>query len=61
MGSGLSFIFIPLFLYVSLVVILCVKIADNTSWKMGWLFAAALIFFPAGLLTVVGMYESGAW
>ncbi|MEV6052336.1 hypothetical protein [Streptomyces sp. NPDC052107] len=61
MGSGLSFIFIPLFLYVTLVVILCVKVADKTSWKMGWLFATALIFFPAGVLTIAGMYESGTW
>ncbi|MFI1072318.1 hypothetical protein [Streptomyces puniciscabiei] len=27
------------------------EVADNTSWKMGWLFATTLIFFPAGLLT----------
>ncbi|MER6731542.1 hypothetical protein [Streptomyces puniciscabiei] len=37
------------------------KVADNTSWKMGWLFATALIFFPAGLLTDGRPYESGAW
>ncbi|MEV6024146.1 hypothetical protein [Streptomyces sp. NPDC052036] len=61
MGSGFSFIFIPLFLYVTLVVLLCVKIADNTSWKMGLLFATALIFLPAGILTIGGMYEAGAF
>jgi hypothetical protein len=59
MGAGL--ILVPLFFYLTLVVLLCVKVADRTSWKMGWLFAVALIFGPAALLTVGGLYESGVW
>ncbi|MFF0159945.1 hypothetical protein ACFYRY_20780 [Streptomyces sp. NPDC005263] len=61
MGSGLAFIFIPLFLYVTPVALLCVKVADRTSWKMGWLFATALILAPAALLTVGALYDSGVW
>ncbi|MFC4503628.1 MULTISPECIES: hypothetical protein [Streptomyces] len=61
MGSGLTLILIPLFLYVTPVVLLCVKIADRTSWKIGWLFAAALILAPAALLTIGGLYDSGVW
>ncbi|WP_393083881.1 hypothetical protein [Streptomyces sp. LN704] len=61
MGSGLGFIFIPLFFYVTLAALLCVKIAEKNSWKMGLLFAAVLIFLPAGSLTLIGMHEAGAW
>ncbi|WP_369392383.1 hypothetical protein AB5J72_35955 [Streptomyces sp. CG1] len=60
MGSGFSFIFIPLFFYVTLAVLLCVKIAEKNSWKMGLVFATALIFLPAGVLTIASMYEAGA-
>ncbi|MFY4721042.1 MULTISPECIES: hypothetical protein [Streptomyces] len=60
MGSGFTFIFIPLFFYITLAVLLCVKIANNNSWKMGLLFATCLIFLPAGVLTLAGMYEAGA-
>lgn len=55
MGSSLTLIVIPLFLYLAPVVLLCVKIADRTSWKVGWLFA------PASLLTIGALYDSGVW
>jgi hypothetical protein len=61
MGSGLTFVAIPLFLYLTPVVLLCVKVADKTSWKMGWLIAVGLIFAPAALLTVGALYDSGVW
>lgn len=60
MGSGAGFIVVPLFIYVVLCALLCVKIADKNSWKMGLLFAVPLIFLPAGFLVVVGMHASGA-
>ncbi|MFE2421204.1 hypothetical protein [Streptomyces hokutonensis] len=59
MGSGITFIFIPLFFYVTLVALLCVKIVEKNSWKMGLLFATVLIFLPAGVLTFAGMYDAG--
>lgn len=49
MGAGFLFVFVPLFLYLTPVTFLCVKIADRTSWKMGLLFASVLIFLPAAL------------
>jgi hypothetical protein len=61
MGAGLGLVLIPLFFYLTAVVLLCVKVADRTSWKMGWVFAVALIFGPAALLTVGGLYEYGVW
>ncbi|WP_330288844.1 hypothetical protein [Streptomyces sp. NBC_00576] len=61
MGAGLVLIFIPLFFYLTSAVLLCVKVADRTSSKMGWLFSVALIFGPAALLTVGGLYDSGVW
>ncbi|MFF2994669.1 hypothetical protein ACFVTC_08820 [Streptomyces sp. NPDC057950] len=45
----------------TLTALLCVKIAEKNSWKMGLLFATVLIFLPAGSLTLVGMHEAGAW
>ncbi|MFI6464469.1 hypothetical protein [Streptomyces sp. NPDC050528] len=60
MGSGITFIFVPLFFYVPLAVLLCVKIAMKNSWKMGLLFAVALVFLPVGFFTLVGMNEFGA-
>jgi hypothetical protein len=60
MGSGITFIFVPLFFYVILALLLCVKIAMKNSWKMGLLFAVPLIFLPVGFFTLVGMNEFGA-
>ncbi|MFJ5267215.1 hypothetical protein [Streptomyces sp. NPDC088358] len=57
---GIEFIFIPLFFYVTLTALLCVKIAEKNSWKMGLLFATVLIFLPAGCLTIAGMHDAGA-
>ncbi|WP_405820390.1 hypothetical protein OG241_32630 [Streptomyces sp. NBC_01390] len=61
MGAGLVVLVIPLFLYLMLVTLLCVKVGNRTSRKMGWLFSVALIFGPAALLTVGGLIDSGVW
>jgi len=50
-GAGFLFIFVPLFLYLTPMTLLCVKIADRNSWKMGLVFASGLIFLPAVLVT----------
>lgn len=60
MGSGAGFIVIPLFFYVTLCALLCVKIADTNSWKVALLFAVPLIFLPTAFFVVVGMHELGA-
>ncbi|MDX2546102.1 hypothetical protein ACOT81_27115 [Streptomyces sp. WI04-05B] len=59
MGAGV--LIFPLFLYMALVILLCVKVGARTSRKMGWLFSVALIFGPVALLTVGGLYDSGVW
>ncbi|WP_406172735.1 hypothetical protein [Streptomyces sp. NBC_00996] len=61
MGAGFIFIFVPLFLYLTPTTLLCVKIADRTSWKMGLVFASGLIFLPAALVTVWVLVETGTW
>ncbi|MFH8701990.1 hypothetical protein [Streptomyces chartreusis] len=54
MGAGLLFyIGVPLFFYLILVTILCVKIGDKTTWRMGWLMAAGLVFLPLGAFIVL--------
>ena len=60
MGSGAGYIVIPLFFYVTLCALLCVKIADKNSWKTGLLFAVPLIFLPTAFFVIVGMHEFGA-
>ncbi|ELP63208.1 hypothetical protein ACKI1I_15020 [Streptomyces turgidiscabies] len=59
MGAGLVLLVIPLFLYLVLVILLCVKVGVRVSRKMGWLFAVALVFGPVALLTVGGLYDAG--
>jgi hypothetical protein len=49
-GSGFLFVFVPLFLYLTPVILLCVKIADRNSWKMGLAFASGLILLPGALV-----------
>lgn len=61
MGAGFIFIFVPLFLYLTPVTLLCVKIADRTSWKMGLVFASGLIFLPAVFVGSWILTESGIW
>ncbi len=61
MGAYFILIFAPLFLYLTPVTLLCVKIADKTSWKMGIVFASALIFLPAMLIASWILTESGVW
>ncbi|MEV0635250.1 hypothetical protein AB0I77_09850 [Streptomyces sp. NPDC050619] len=48
MGAGI--LILPLTVYVVLVTILCVKVGDKTSWKVGWLMAAAVVFLPVGVV-----------
>ncbi|AZP19767.1 hypothetical protein ACIGMX_11355 [Streptomyces aquilus] len=50
MGAGFLIVFVLLFLYLTPMTVLCVKIADRNSWKMGLVFASALIFLPAALI-----------
>ncbi|MEV7891691.1 hypothetical protein ACWD3I_38540 [Streptomyces sp. NPDC002817] len=50
MGAGFLFVFVLLFLYLTPMTLLCVKIADRNSWKMGLAFASVLIFLPAALI-----------
>lgn len=59
MGSGL--ILILLFFCVTPTLLLCAKIADKTSWKVGSLFAFGLIVLPAALFAVGALYDSGIW
>ncbi|MFG2030565.1 hypothetical protein [Streptomyces sp. NPDC048825] len=50
MGSGASVIIaMPLFLYLSLMALLCLKVGTKTSWKVGWLMAAGSVFMPLAL------------
>ncbi|MER5221953.1 MULTISPECIES: hypothetical protein [Streptomyces] len=50
MGSGASVIIaMPLFLYLALMTLLCVKVGAKTSWKVGWLMAAGSVFMPLAL------------
>ncbi|GAA3855513.1 hypothetical protein GCM10023084_06880 [Streptomyces lacrimifluminis] len=48
MGAGI--LIVPLAVYVALVTVLCVKVGDRTSWKMGRLMAAAVVFLPIGVV-----------
>ncbi|WP_405774922.1 hypothetical protein [Streptomyces sp. NBC_01538] len=48
MGAGI--LIVPLAVYVVLVTVLCVKVGAKTSWKVGWLMAAAAVFLPVGVV-----------
>ncbi|EKX60093.1 hypothetical protein PV416_24720 [Streptomyces ipomoeae] len=41
--------------YAALMAPLCVKVADASSWKIGWTMATALVFFPLALLIASGI------
>ncbi|WP_158812214.1 hypothetical protein [Streptomyces fulvoviolaceus] len=47
MGAGI--LIVPLTVYLVLMALLCVKVGDRTSWKVGWLMAAAGVFLPIGV------------
>jgi hypothetical protein len=50
MGSGANVIIaVPLFFYLALMTLFCVKVGDKTSWKVGWLMAGATVFMPLAL------------
>ncbi|MEU0398314.1 hypothetical protein ABZ208_37345 [Streptomyces sp. NPDC006208] len=46
---GLGIIIVPLFLYLALMTLLCVKVGDKTSWKVGWLMAAGGVLLPLAM------------
>lgn len=48
MGAGI--LIVPLTFYLVLMTVLCVKVGDKTSWKVGWLMAAAGVFLPIAVL-----------
>lgn len=51
MGSGASTIVLALFFFYALLVApFCVLVGSRTSWRMGWLMSAPLIFLPLVLL-----------
>ncbi len=50
MGSGVVVIVaVPLLFFLALMTLLCVKVGNKTSWKVGWLMAAGGAFFPLAL------------
>lgn len=48
MGAGI--LIVPLAVYLFFMTVLCVKVGDKTSWKVGWLLAAAGVFLPLGVV-----------
>ena len=48
MGAGI--LIVPLTVYLVLVTVLCVKVGDKSSWKVGWLMAAAVVFLPIAVV-----------
>ncbi|MFE0173822.1 hypothetical protein ACFWZ2_16020 [Streptomyces sp. NPDC059002] len=56
---GFLFIaFFAVFLYVPPVLLLCRKVARNSTPRTGWAMAFLLIVLPAVLLTVGGMIDA---
>ncbi|MER6067095.1 hypothetical protein ABT167_39455 [Streptomyces sp. NPDC001792] len=54
MGTGtITVIFFLFLLYVTLVTLLCVKAAENTSWKMATLIASGGIFLPFAAFSIL--------
>ncbi|NUP16145.1 MAG: hypothetical protein HOZ81_08600 [Streptomyces sp.] len=50
---GIGFLWVPLSLWVLLMVPFCLKVADKSSWRVGWLMATATILFPLALVVAV--------
>ncbi|MFI9773685.1 hypothetical protein ACIHCV_03025 [Streptomyces sp. NPDC051956] len=46
---GLGIIVVPLFFYLALVAPLCIKVAEKTTERTGWLMAAGLVVPPVAL------------
>jgi hypothetical protein len=55
MGSGASFVIVPFMFYVALMLPFCVKVAQASSARVGWMMAAVLIFSPLALLVAAGV------
>lgn len=55
MGSGASIIIVPFMFYVALMLPFCVKVAQASSARVGWMMAAVLIFSPLALLVAAGV------
>lgn len=54
MGTGtITVVFFLFLLYVALVTLLCVKAAENTSWKMATLIASGGIFLPFAAFSIL--------
>lgn len=47
---GAGILIVPLTVYLALLTALCVKVGDKTSWKVGRLMAAAVVFLPIALV-----------
>ncbi|MFI8531131.1 hypothetical protein ACIGMX_12865 [Streptomyces aquilus] len=47
MGAGI--LLVPMTVYVVLMSLFCVKVGDSSSWRAGWLMAAATVILPLGL------------
>lgn len=48
MGAGI--LIVPLTVYLLPMTLLCVKVGDRTSWKVGRLMAAVGVFLPLGVV-----------
>jgi hypothetical protein len=49
LGAGVV-VLVVFWFYVPLMVPFCVLVGSRTSWRMGWLMSAPLIFLPLALL-----------
>ncbi|MFF3336797.1 hypothetical protein ACFYWX_46160 [Streptomyces sp. NPDC002888] len=50
-GSGAGIIVLAVFfLYLLLMAPFCILVGSRTSWRMGWVMSAPLIFLPLALL-----------
>ncbi|MFJ9613792.1 hypothetical protein [Streptomyces noursei] len=57
----MSYLYIVVFaglLYLAPAVLLCVKVAEKTTTKMGWALAFGLIGLPVVLLVIGGVIEA---
>ena len=54
MGTGaIAVVFFLFLLYLVLATFLCVKVAENTTWKMAVLIASGVIFLPFAVISVL--------
>ena len=52
MGSGAGVIAYVFLIYTMLMAMFCVFVGSRTSWRMGWLISAPVIFAPWGLVLI---------